>query len=66
MFGDGILPEPCLTLDLMERTFDVKKKDRFSFYSLSNFKATGNETFWGLIIDQESILFKSLLEGFEI
>jgi len=50
----------------MERTFDAKKKDQFSFDNLYNLKATGNEPFWGLIIDQESILFKSLIEGFEI
>ena len=60
------MPEPCLTLDLMERTFDAKKKDQFSFDNLYNLKATGNEPFWGLIIDQESILFKSLIERFEI
>ena len=50
----------CKSLDKkLENTDLDTKKDRESPY----FKATGNEPFWGLEIANDSIVFKSLMDG---
>ena len=53
-------------LELAERTFPIHKKSRIMSDSTFNLKATGTEPFWGLEIGEESIRFKSMVEGFEI